>query len=153
IFVRELDALEPQPVAGTEGAASGGRNLFFSPDGKFVGYSDPGRGVIAVAIDGRSTIKLADPPAPVFVAGTWTADDMFIYSSGNRLFRVSARGAGTPEPLLPERTAGAGVAAPVPLPGGHAVMFHAFGDAPGDRVAVLDLDTGREKALVEGGSN
>ena len=39
------------------------------------------------------------------------------------------------------------------LPGGHAVLFHAFGDAAGDRVAVLDLDTGEEKTVVEGGSN
>jgi serine/threonine-protein kinase len=153
VYVRDLDALEARPVAGTEGIASGARNLFMSPDGKFVGYSDPGRGVVAVAIDGRSTIKLADPPTPVFVGGAWAADDTFVYSSGNRLFRVSARGGGTPEPLMPERTAVAGVAGPVPLPGGHAVLFHAFGDAGGDRVAVIDLDTGREKTLVEGGSN
>ncbi len=39
------------------------------------------------------------------------------------------------------------------LPGGHAVLFHAFGDTAGDRVAVLDLDTGEEKTVVEGGSN
>jgi hypothetical protein len=51
-----------------------------------------------------------------------------------------------------ERANGA-VAAPVLLPGGHAVLFHAYNDAAGDRVAVLDLDTGEEKTVVEGGSN
>ena len=153
IYVRELDALEARPIAGTEGAASGSRNLFFSADGRFVGFAEPGRGVVAVAIDGRTAIKLADLPSPAFVGGTWTPDDKLIYSSGRGLLRVSVHDGGTPEPVLPDRTTpGAGVAMPVPLPGGHALLFHAFGDSAGDRVNVLDLDTGRETTLVEGGS-
>ena len=104
------------------------------------------------AIDGRPPIKIADRPTPVFTGAWWAGDNTVIYSSGRRLQRVSAAGGGTPEPLMPERQPGA-VAAPVLLPGGHAVLFHAFDDAAGDRVAVLDLDTGEEKTVVEGGSN
>jgi dipeptidyl aminopeptidase/acylaminoacyl peptidase len=49
------------------------------------------------------------------------------------------------------RSAGAAVA-PVLLPGGRAVLFHAV-DGGVDRVAVLDLETGEEKVLIDGGSN
>ena len=87
---------------------------------------------------------------PGFNGAWWSADNTIIYSTARRLQRVSAGGGGTPEPLMAGRANG-GVAAPVLLPGGHAVLFHAF-DA-GDRVAVLDLDTGQEKTVVDGGSN
>jgi serine/threonine-protein kinase len=46
-----------------------------------------------------------------------------------------------------------GIAAPVLLPGGRAVLFHDFGDSAGDRVAVLDLETGEQKTVIDGGSN
>jgi serine/threonine-protein kinase len=39
------------------------------------------------------------------------------------------------------------------LPGGRAVLFHAFADGPGDRVAVLDLETREVRTVIEGGSN
>ena len=152
IYVRELDALEAQPVRGTEAANVGPLNPFFSPDGKSIGYSAADRGLVSAAIDGRPPIKLADRPSPGFTGAWWTRDNTVIYSSGRRLLRVSAAGGGTPELLMPERANGV-VAAPVLLPGGHAVLFHAYGDTAGDRVAVLDLDTGEEKTVVDGGSN
>ena len=152
LYVRELDALEARPIPGTEAVSVGAWNPFFSPDGKSIGYSAADRGLVSAAIDGRPPIKIADPPRPGFTGAWWAADNTVIYSSARRLERVSAAGAGTPAPLLPERQAGA-IAAPVLLPGGHAVLFHAYADAAGDRVEVLDLDTGEEKTVVEGGSN
>ena len=67
---------------------------------------------------------------PGFTGGWWAGDNTVIYSSVRRLQRVSAAGGGTPVPLMPERQTGA-VAAPVLLPGGRAVLFHAFGDDRG----------------------
>jgi serine/threonine-protein kinase len=151
LYVRELDELESRPIAGTERPAGGPANPFFSPDGKSVGFSAATRGIVVAAVDGRPSIKLLDPPQPGFNGAWWSADNTIIYSSARRLQRVSAGGAGTPEPLMPERESGY-VAAPVLLPGGHAVLYHAS-DAAGDRVAVLDLDTGKEKIVVDGGSN
>jgi Tol biopolymer transport system component/tRNA A-37 threonylcarbamoyl transferase component Bud32 len=153
LYVRELDALEARPIPGTEGRAAGNMNLFFSADGKSIGYFAPDRGgLISVTIDGRPSVKIVDTPSPAYLGGTWTADNTIVYSSGLTLQRVSAGGGGTPEPLMPERQSG-GVAAPVVLPGGHAVLFHAVDGSGNDLVNVLDLQTGEEKTLVEGAAN
>jgi serine/threonine-protein kinase len=79
------------------------------------------------------------------------SDNTIIYSSFTRLLRVSASGGGMPEPVMPERPAG-GVAGPMVLPDGHSLLFHDI-QGSNDRVGVLDLETGEEKMLVEGGSN
>ena len=152
IYVRELDALEARPIPGTEAPNVASWNPFFSPDGKSVGYLAPDRGIVSVGIDGRPPIKIADTPNLGYLAAWWAGDNTVIYSTLRRLQRVSASGGGTPEPLMSERANGA-VAAPVPLPGGRAVLFHASGDAAGDRVSVLDLDTHEERTLIDGGSN
>jgi Tol biopolymer transport system component len=148
LYVRELDALESRPLVGTERPAGGPMNPFFSPDGKSVGFSAGSRGIIIAAIDGRPSVKLLDPPQG-FAGAWWGADNTVIYTNGPVLQRVSASGGGKPEALMAEQ-APVGPAAPVLLPGGHAVLYHA---RDSDRVAVLDLDTGNEKTVVEGGSN
>jgi serine/threonine-protein kinase len=151
LYVRELDALEARAIPGTVHVPTGTRNLFFSPDGKSIGYRNSDSAIISVAIDGRPPMTIVDDVQP-FVGGWWSSDNSVIFSSGSQLNRVSAAGGGTREPLMPARQQG-NVAAPVLLPGGRAVLFHAYGDAAGDRVAVLDLDTGEEKTVVAGGSN
>ena len=151
LYVRELDALDARPIPGTEGPSTGNMNLFFSADDKSIGYFAPDRGgVISVTIDGRPSVKMLDGPSPAFIGATWAPDNRIIYSSGNRLQRVSAGGGGTPEPLMPERQ-GVIVAAPVLLPGGRAVLFQAV-EGGNDFLKVLDLETREEKRLVEGGA-
>jgi serine/threonine-protein kinase len=148
LYLRELDALESRPIAGTERPTGGPVNPFFSPDGKSVGFSAGPRGIVVAAVDGRPSVKLLDPPQ-AFAGAWWGSDNTIIYSNGPLLQRVSASGGGKPEPLMAERDT-VGPAAPVLLPGGHAVLYHA---RESDRVVVLDLDTGNEKTLVDGGSN
>ena len=152
LYVRELDSLEARPIPGTDGQAIGNMNLFFSPDGKSLGYFAPDRaGIISVTIDGRPSIKIIDAPSPAFLGAAWTPDNTLVYSSGTALYRVSAGGGGTPEPLTPERQGGL-VAGPTLLPGGRAVLFHAV-ESGNDLIGVLDLETGEEKTLVDGGAN
>jgi serine/threonine-protein kinase len=153
LYVRELDALEARPIPGTEGRSVGNMNLFFSADGKSIGYFAPDRGgLIAVTIDGRPSIKIVDTTvAGTFLGATWTPDNTLIYSSGAQLQRVSAGGGGSAEIVMPERQSRM-VAAPVLLPGGRGVLFHAV-EGGSDLVGVLDLETGEEKTLVEGGAN
>jgi serine/threonine-protein kinase len=154
VYVRDLDALEARPIPGTEAPAVGPWNPFFSPDGKSVGYLAPDRGIVSVGIDGRPPIKIVDRPhIGGYLGAWWAGDNTVIYSSVTGLQRVSASGGGTPQSLMPERANGGVVAGPVLLPGGRAVLLHASGDAAGDRVSVLDLDTRQEKTVVEGGSN
>jgi serine/threonine-protein kinase len=147
-YVRELDVLDARPIPGTEAPNVGLWNPFFSPDGKSIGYVAPNRGLVSVAIDGRPPIKIADGPSPFF-GGWWSRDNTVIYSTPRTLQRASAAGGSAPTSLMPERQTGA-VGVPTLLPGGRAVLFHVVGD--GRRVAVLDLDTGNVKTLIEDGS-
>jgi Tol biopolymer transport system component len=150
LYVRDLDALEARAIPGTEHSPSGApRNLFFSADGNSVGYATPSRSVVSVAIDGRPPVELLDRVARAnFLGGWWSADNSLIFSTGQRLERVSTAGRGTPEPLMAEMQDGI-IAAPVLLPGGRAVLFRG---SP-DRVAVLDLTTRQVKTVIERGSN
>ncbi len=150
LYVRELDSLEARAVPGTAQGPQGNRNLFFSPDGRSIGYGTPDGALVSIAIDGRSPVRIVDRGSP-FVGAWWSADNTVIFSSGRRLERVLATGGGIPEPLMPARQEGF-VAGPVLLPGGRAVLFHAFADSAGDRVTVLDLDTGQEKTVIADGS-
>jgi serine/threonine-protein kinase len=153
LYVRELDALEARAIPGTETpVTSTNRNPFFSPDGRSVGYGAPDRSLTAVAIDGRPPVRMVNNVDRNFLGASWGADNTVIFSTLLRLERVSAAGGGTPEPLMPDVQEGA-VAGPVLLPGGRAVLFHAFADGPGDRVAVLDLETQEVSTVIEGGSN
>jgi serine/threonine-protein kinase len=149
LYVREFDALEPRPIAGTEAPNVGLWNPFFSPDGKSIGYVAPDRGLVGAAVDGRPPIKIAEGPDTFF--GAWWADDnSVIYSTPQTLRRVSAAGGGTPVALMAELQTGA-IGAPMLLPGGRAVLFHVVIDA-GRRIVALDLHTGNQKTVVEGGS-
>ena len=100
---------------------------------------------------GRRSRSL-DPPSLGFVGASWAADDTLVYSSAQPFAARLGRGGGTPEPLMPESRAGWS-----PLPcccrAGAPCCSHSFDGAARDRVAVLDLDTGEQKDLVEGGSN
>jgi serine/threonine-protein kinase len=156
LYVRDLDALEARPLPGTEMAPAGNGNPFFSPDGRSIGFWGPDRGVVRVSIDGTPPIKILDSPSPAFLGATWTSDNTLIYSSGLRVQRTSALGSGASEPLTREErsgTDGSFVAAPVLLPGGRGVIFHAIDRGASERIVALDLETGKEKTLIEGGAS
>jgi hypothetical protein len=154
LYVRELDELEARPIPGTEVTSTGGGNMnpFFSADGRSIGLYSPDRGVIRVAVDGAPPIKMLDTPNPAFLGATWTADDTLVYSSGRALHRISAGGGGTPTPLTDEQGGDTFYASPVLLPGARAVLFGAIVDGI-ESVAVLDLTSGEQKIVIEGGQN
>ena len=149
LHVRELDGLEARPVRGGE-VEQQTANPLFSPDGKWLAFR-AGNEIVRASVDGAPPIKIADVPAGAgFLSGQWLADDTLVFGSGQNLWRVSARGGGTPEPLVAGRAVGA--ATPVVLPGGRAVLFgRPDGDA--EHVTVLDLETGEEKVLFENAKN
>jgi serine/threonine-protein kinase len=154
LYVRELDALEARVLPETEVFPAGNSNPFFSPDGKSIGFFAPDRGVVRVSIDGTPSMKMFDTPAPAFLGAFWASDNTVIYSSGLRLQRMSALGGGASEPLNAERgNNGSFVAAPVLLPGGRGVLLHAIDGGATERIVALDLETGQEKTLIEGGAS
>ncbi len=95
VMLRELAALEPQPIAGTDGATQ----PFWSPDGRAVGFFSRGK-LMTVALDGGAPLVLADAPDPR--GGTWSPSGLIVYQPDYRdsgLWRVPATG-GTAEPVV-----------------------------------------------------
>jgi serine/threonine protein kinase len=89
IYLRSLDSNEFQPLSGTTGVTNIG-NLFWSPDGRFIGFFAEGR---------LKVIPSAGGPAQVLCntggvgAGTWNRKDVILLATDNgSLRRVDAHG-------------------------------------------------------------
>ena len=158
LYLRALDEFDAKPIPGTEGACC----PFFSPDGRWLGFSD-GTQLKKVAVSGGAMQTICNHPdnyVPGVYGATWGPDDTIVFSPSPRegLYRVAATG-GTPQRLTkPDRAKHEkGHRQPQFLPGGRAVVFtivpndvRSFDDA---RIAVLSLDTGEIRILLEGGTN
>jgi Tol biopolymer transport system component len=92
IFLRPLAAVDAKPLAGTEGAES----LFWSPDGRSIGFFAAGK-LRQVASAGGAPVTICPVREEVGLTGSWGADDQIIFASveGEAIFRVSTSG-GTP---------------------------------------------------------
>jgi serine/threonine-protein kinase len=147
--VRRLDALESEPLPGTEA----GRGPFFSPDGKWVGFFTESE-LKKVALDGGSPETIAQTSAGW--CGSWGTDDTIVIgrSGLTGLWRVPAAG-GKPEPLTEPAEGEADHDWPALLPGGKAVLYanaevsYALGEA---QIVAQSLGTSERKVLVEGGT-
>jgi serine/threonine protein kinase len=87
LWVRDLDALTPRVLPGTEGAAL----PFWSPDSRFIGYFAGGK-IKRVDVSGGVSQTLCD--APYAYGGTWSSDGVILFSpdSSQSLMRVAASG-------------------------------------------------------------
>ena len=150
LWRRSLDALEPTPVPGTEGATS----PFFSPDGSRIGF---------LALN-PFEIRLVDPSGGgsrrvlgggvVSGGGAAWGDDGFIYYDGlTTLSRVRPDGTGREVVYaLDTLQREVGVAWPETLPGNAGVLFRVrhIGDNAGDfRIMVTDFRTRKTKPVVQ----
>jgi Tol biopolymer transport system component len=77
LFRRELDALEPVAIAGTEGASS----PIFSPDGRWLAFDSDGV-LRRVAMGGGTPVVICN--ALGGVTGAWLADDTIIFATNTR---------------------------------------------------------------------
>ena len=153
LWRRSLDALEPSPIPGTEGATS----PFFSPDGTRTGYItyNPFEIRLVAPSGGRSTRVIGDAGgSPVSGGGAAWSEDGFIYFDGlTTLSRVRPDGTGREVVYaLDTLQREVGVAWPELLPGNAGILFRVrhVGDAIGDfRIMVTDLRTRKTKPLVQ----
>ncbi|HEV3309250.1 MAG TPA: hypothetical protein VG815_01840, partial [Chloroflexota bacterium] len=158
LFVRALDQLEPTPLVGLGTP----RGPFLSPDGQWIGFFDESGQTSAlkkVAITGGPALTVCRYSGQR-QGGTWGEDGTIIFATGDTssgLWRVSAAG-GEPT-MLTRPNRGRGETDhlwPEFLPGGRAVLFTitpTTGGIENSQVAVLDLRTGTQKSLVQGGSH
>ncbi len=152
LFLRPLDRPEATPIPGTDRADG----PFFSPDGQWVGFFADGK-LKKVALSGGPAVAIADAPNPR--GAVWMPDQTIIFSpqANTALSRVPASG-GTPQAVTTLDTSQGETSHRFPdlLPGGQQLLFtiktaamRSFDDA---RIAVLSLQSGKYRILIEGGS-
>ena len=152
LYVRPFKEFDPRPLAGTTDASS----PFFSPDGKWIGFFAEGK-LRKVPTDGGPVITLAE--APDNRGGTWTADDVIVYSPEptTALQRIPASG-GAPQPAstLDEQKHERTHRWPSLLPDGKTVLVTVGSiEHPDDyddaTIDAIRLDTGARTTVVKGG--
>jgi serine/threonine-protein kinase len=76
LYLRRLDRLEAEPIAGTEG----GENPFLSPDNRWVGFSADGK-MKKVPVEGGVPSTLCELSAG-FLGATWGRDNNIVFADG-----------------------------------------------------------------------
>jgi serine/threonine-protein kinase len=137
LHLRDLASFESRIVPG----ASGARQPFFSPDGKWLAFFAQGQ-LQKIEVAGGAPVRLAEAAYPF--GGAWSEDGTIIFTTslGSGLLRIPASG-GASESLTRPDGAAQGYAHVLPqaLPGGRSVLFTVWGQKQGG--AVLSLDSGR----------
>src|SRR5262245_49582253 len=116
IFLREIDALRPKKLAGTDGAVQ----LFWSPDSSAIAFLAAGqlKRVNVAAGTIQNICETAD-----LLGGSWNRDNVILFGSSKGLQRVPAAG-GQPTPVAAaagDKTGGR--REPVFLPDGTHYLF------------------------------
>jgi hypothetical protein len=93
LWLRPLDQVTAQPLAGTEGASY----PFWAPDGRAIGFFADGK-LKRIGLTGGALQVLADAPYPR--GGTWNPDGVIVFAPTivDPLMRVVATG-GTAAPV------------------------------------------------------
>jgi Tol biopolymer transport system component len=158
LWVRPLDALTAQPLAGTEGAVA----PFWSPDGRSVGFFAPAYNGQLKKIDtaGGPVITLCDFTG-LGVGATWNRDDVVLFTTtvGNLarnqpIRRVSASGGAAVAVTMPDGKSGENEHWwPYFLPDGKHFLYVAGGfQLQPLGIYVGSLDSSERRLLVQNAS-
>jgi Tol biopolymer transport system component len=152
IYVRAMSQGTARPIGGALGSGP-----FFSPNGKWLGFWHAPTGTLRkVAVTGGAPVKICDAVSGI-AGATWGSDDTIVFAWFD-LFRVPASG-GSPTTLLKvdEARGERFFRHPSFLPSGKAILFtvgmadsYSYDDAD---IAVLSLQTGKKRILVQGGTS
>ena len=145
LYRREMAQLSVQPIPGTESAFT----PFFSPDGQWVGFSQPGS-LKRMPLAGGPSVTLA---AATVRGASWEPDDTVVFGGFTvGLSRVSVVGG----ELEPVTTLGEGETShrwPDILPSGEAALFTVWsGLMDTAQIGVVSLETGERRTLMSGTS-
>jgi eukaryotic-like serine/threonine-protein kinase len=149
IWIRSLDGLTAQPLAGTEGAAW----QFWSPNSRFLGFIADGK-LKKIEASGGQAVYLADAWG---YGGAWNRDNVILFRPPNQnlIYRVSADG-GTPTAItaLDDKAGDSELGSPFFLPDGKHFVYSAA-TRKGGRAAIYiaSLDSTDRKRLIDGGGN
>ena len=148
LFVRRLDRADSIPL-GT----GGGEDLFFSPDGRWLGYFFKGR-LLKVPVAGGRPVELCAVPEPTAGGADWGDGGFLVAALGpdGLLARIPETG-GEPSALTAPGVERQEVTGrwPQVLKGSEAVIFSRpppVGDAEGGTIEGVWLGTGRRATLA-----
>ena len=147
LWVRSLDALHAQALAGTEDASS----PFWSPDSRYLGFFADGK-LKKIDVSGGPPVTLCD--APTHLGGAWSRDGVIVFAptSASGLQRVSAAG-GVPTAATTLSEGETSHRRPSFLPDGRHFLYSA-NPAGGRRPTYLaSLDSSERKELLSPDSN
>jgi serine/threonine protein kinase/Tol biopolymer transport system component len=135
LWMRALDAMSPQPLAGTIGA----RYPFWAPDSRSIGFFADGK-VKRLDVATGSTETLADASAGF--GGTWNRNGVILFApaGGSPIMRVNV-GGGAPRAVTTD-AAQFGHRGPQFLPDGEHFLFYS-GDTRGIYIGGLSSDARR----------
>jgi Tol biopolymer transport system component len=150
LWVRDLDALSPRVLPGTEGVDQ----PFWSPDSRFLAFFSEGK-LRKIDITGGRPQTICD--APPARSGSWNEDGVIVFTpgSGAGLYTVSAVG-GVPKPLtvLDRARAESDHLWPEFLPDGNRFVYLARSANPQQTALYLgSLDGQTRELLVNVDSN
>ncbi len=147
LWVRPLDGLLAQPLAGTEGASF----HFWSFDSRFLGFFADGK-LKRIDASGGSPETLCD--APQGRGGTWSRDGVILFAPtvGGPIYRVSSSGGpATPVTRVDPSRRETSHRWPCFLPDGRHFLYLVQGEKGGLHVG--SLDSKEEKLLLLANSN
>jgi eukaryotic-like serine/threonine-protein kinase len=148
LYLRAMDALQPVPIRGTEGA----RWPVFSPDGEWIAFMGTD-GIRKIAVTGGAPLRITSRLERRHGLH-WGSDGALLYMQQDGIYRVSAQG-GEPERIR----AGSSILSlrfPRLLPGGDVILFsevEGVGRSHTGRVRLFDVATEEVTTLVEEGSD
>jgi Tol biopolymer transport system component len=145
IWLRPLNALEAQPLPGTEGAG----RPFWSPDSSQLGFFSGGK-LKKIAVSGGPPQTICD--AATGADGAWNEDGVIFYDGqgADPIMRVSAAGGIASPQVTPEGEKAAQVGWPQFLPGGTKFLYVVFGANQAEEVRIGSLDGGESKTVLAG---
>ena len=147
LYVRAIDQVESTAIPGTEDAGT----AFFSPDGEWVGFY-ASRRLKKVQLATGSVVTLCD--APNAWGASWGDDGTILFAPtlNSGLFLISASG-GVPSVVTTPDSSQGEISHRWPefLPRAKAALFAIF-TSETTRIAVLSLETGQHRVLIEGGT-
>jgi serine/threonine-protein kinase len=146
LYRRSLSSHKAVPLEGTEAA----RAPFYSPDGRWVGFTSGDSRLKKVSLDSGQVVALADGD---WGGGSWGEDGSIIYTPNylDGLWRVAAEGGGAEELTHPDPAVGElNHSWPDHIPGTDAVVFTSFRlPLSESRVELYDVAAGERRLLVE----
>lgn len=154
VYVRPLNVLEAQPIAGTDGASS----PFWSADSRFIGFLAEGKLKRVEAMGGAPPQIICDVKGRS-IAGTWNREGLILFSvfgGDYGIYRVAASGGAATRVVENSAARRDSLRRAEPhwpqfLPDGRSFLYSA-GSNDGAHIFVRSLDSDEDRAVVSASS-